>query len=135
VALLLTLWLAPGRDQARPERARPSDQDRKAFAEYRKVIDDTVAMANPGSDAQRLAARHGLHVLNLTWEDTGCFKGSAVGPNISDMTIQVQQLDPAGGQARVSRLSGVSSLPQSCGAITTVTTPRGRAADGGLAPG
>lgn len=39
--------------------------------------------------AQAYAERHGLHLLNLTWEDTGRFKGSAVGPNISDMTIQV----------------------------------------------
>jgi hypothetical protein len=33
-------------------------------------------------------------VLNVTWEDTGRYKGSAVGPNISDMTIQVQHMDP-----------------------------------------
>ncbi|MGB3312503.1 MAG: hypothetical protein WBG32_17860 [Nodosilinea sp.] len=26
---------------------------------------------------------------NVTWEDTGRFYGSAVGPNISDMTIVV----------------------------------------------
>jgi hypothetical protein len=35
------------------------------------------------------ARRHGLDLLNLTWEDTARYKGSAVGPNISDMTIQV----------------------------------------------
>src|SRR5436853_4334257 len=37
------------------------------------------------------ARAHGMQILNVTWEDTGRFKGSAVGPNISDMTIQVQQ--------------------------------------------
>ncbi len=37
-----------------------------------------------------LAARHGLDVVNVAWEDTGRFKDSAVGPNISDVTIQVQ---------------------------------------------
>src|SRR5262249_47040389 len=42
-----------------------------------------------------------LQVLHLTWEDTGRFKDSAVGPNISDMTIQVQQLDPDTEKARV----------------------------------
>jgi hypothetical protein len=33
-----------------------------------------------------------LQILNLTWEDTARFKGSAVGPNISDMTIQVRDM-------------------------------------------
>jgi hypothetical protein len=36
-------------------------------------------------------------VLNVTWEDTGRFYGSSVGPNISDMTIQVQQQNPDSG--------------------------------------
>ena len=36
------------------------------------------------------AARHGLDVVNVAWEDTGRFKDSSVGPNISDVTIQVQ---------------------------------------------
>jgi hypothetical protein len=40
-------------------------------------------------DATALAQRHGLSVLDLTWEDTARYKGSCVGPNISDMTIQV----------------------------------------------
>ncbi len=40
--------------------------------------------------AQQLADEHGLQILNVTWEDTGRYKDSAVGPNISDMTIQVQ---------------------------------------------
>jgi hypothetical protein len=46
------------------------------------------------SRANELAAREGLSVLNVTWEDTGRSKGSAVGPNISDMTIGVR--DPRG---------------------------------------
>jgi hypothetical protein len=37
-----------------------------------------------------IAGRHGLDVVNVTWEDTGRNKGSAVGPNISDMTIGVR---------------------------------------------
>jgi hypothetical protein len=41
--------------------------------------------------------RHKLQVLDVTWEDTGRFKGSAVGPNISDMTIQVEDRDASGG--------------------------------------
>lgn len=37
-----------------------------------------------------LARKHGLNVVNVTWEDTGRWKGSSVGPNISDMTIGVR---------------------------------------------
>ncbi|HMP03296.1 MAG TPA: hypothetical protein PKD86_15285 [Gemmatales bacterium] len=57
--------------------------------EYAEVVRRTAAMVHDPK-VQRLAEQHGLQVLNLTWEDTGRFKGSAVGPNISDMTIQVQ---------------------------------------------
>lgn len=42
----------------------------------------------------QLARKHGLSVVNVTWEDTGRWKGSSVGPNISDMTIGVR--DPSG---------------------------------------
>lgn len=59
-----------------------------AYAEYREAIRRTAAMVYDGN-AQRLANKYGLNVLNLTWEDTGRYKNSAVGPNISDMTIQV----------------------------------------------
>jgi hypothetical protein len=38
---------------------------------------------------QKLVEKHSLQILNLTWEDTGRYKDSSVGPNISDMTIQV----------------------------------------------
>ena len=39
---------------------------------------------------QSIAKRHGLSVVNVTWEDTGRSKGSSMGPNISDMTIGVR---------------------------------------------
>ncbi len=56
---------------------------------YERVIDKTARMVYDGA-AQSMARRFGLHVLNVTWEDTGRYKNSSVGPNISDMTIQVQ---------------------------------------------
>lgn len=59
-------------------------------AEYAKTIQKTAAMVQDPV-AQRLARAKGLQVMNITWEDTGRFKGSSVGPNISDMTIQIQQ--------------------------------------------
>lgn len=42
------------------------------------------------ADAQRLAQRHGLSLVNVSWEDTGRSKNSSSGPNISDMTIGVR---------------------------------------------
>ncbi len=67
----------------------------KAFEynEYRKVVEKTINMISDGS-ALKLAQKYGLNILNVTWEDTGRFKNSSVGPNISDMTIQVQLMDP-----------------------------------------
>ena len=63
------------------------------YEAYRKVVEDSASMVW-NQQAQELAAQHGLQILNVTWEDTGRYKDSSVGPNISDMTIQVQQLDP-----------------------------------------
>ncbi len=63
------------------------------YAAYKKAIEETAAMTSD-EKAQKLAQKHGLQVLNVTWEDTGRYKDSAVGPNISDMTIQVGARDP-----------------------------------------
>lgn len=52
--------------------------------------------------AQQLARQLGLNILDITWEDTGRYKGSAVGLNISDMTIQVQQFNPKSKQYELS---------------------------------
>ncbi|MCB9869516.1 MAG: hypothetical protein H6837_06645 [Planctomycetes bacterium] len=71
------------------------------YRAYRKVVADTAAMVSD-THAQALARRHGLQVLNVTWEDTGRFKNSSVGPNISDMTIQVQQMDPRSERFRLT---------------------------------
>lgn len=59
---------------------------------YAEVVEKTANMVYDDA-AQNLAQKYGLNILNLTWEDTGRYKGSCVGPNISDMTIQVQQMD------------------------------------------
>lgn len=64
---------------------------------YLRAIERTASMVWD-DNAVRLAASYGLDLINLTWEDTGRFYDSAVGPNISDMTIQVQHLDPETGQ-------------------------------------
>ncbi|MBL0214060.1 MAG: hypothetical protein IPQ07_09255 [Myxococcales bacterium] len=57
-------------------------------ASHTEVIARTAQLTH-SSPARSLAHKHDLAILDLTWEDTGRFKGSCVGPNISDMTIQV----------------------------------------------
>lgn len=69
---------------------------RQRFEDYRQVIERTRSMIYDHS-SQTLADRWGLDIVDVTWEDTGRYDNSAVGPNISDMTIQVQQQDPDTG--------------------------------------
>jgi hypothetical protein len=71
-----------------PVSAQGADED----ARYRTAIERTKAMVGDQRVID-LAARQGLDVLDVTWEDTGRFLDSSVGPNISDMTIQVQTCD------------------------------------------
>lgn len=53
--------------------------------------DVVAAVAAMSADAQAAALFRGkgLEIVNVAWEDTGRWKGSSVGPNISDLTIQV----------------------------------------------
>lgn len=60
---------------------------------YIEAIKRTASMVSEDR-ANRYASERGLNILNLTWEDTGRYKGSSVGPNISDMTIQVGAQNP-----------------------------------------
>lgn len=69
--------------------ARALDQ----YRQYRTIIERTQAMLSD-PEAIRLSQQYGLNILNVTWEDTGRYQNSAVGPNISDMTIQMQQFNP-----------------------------------------
>jgi len=75
----------------------PPPPRRPVHDPYHEVIERTTAMVSD-PEIRSLAARCGLSLLNLTWEDTGRYKGSCVGPNISDMTIQIQQKDPDSGR-------------------------------------
>jgi hypothetical protein len=65
----------------------------RSFAE---VIAQVVGMPGDGALQARATARE-LHVVNVMWEDTGRFHGSSVGPNISDLTLQVREPVPGGG--------------------------------------
>ncbi|HTM23102.1 MAG TPA: hypothetical protein VL172_21425, partial [Kofleriaceae bacterium] len=52
------------------------------------IVAAVAAMPRDAAATALFRAR-GLDVLPLTWEDTGRWKESAVGPNISDLTIQL----------------------------------------------
>jgi len=62
---------------------------------YAGIIQRVVAMPGDGSLQQRVGA-HGLNVVNVMWEDTGRHSGSSIGPNISDVTLQVRETTPEG---------------------------------------
>lgn len=55
---------------------------------YWQAIQRTAKMVSD-ANANRLAESFSLNIVNVTWEDTGRYKNSSVGPNISDVTIQV----------------------------------------------
>lgn len=84
-----------------PKTKATTHPDAPGSAAYRSAVQKTAAMVSD-STAQRMARRHGLDILNLTWEDTGRYKGSSVGPNISDMTIQVAARNPQTRQLDVT---------------------------------
>lgn len=57
---------------------------------FHDVISQVLQMPSD-SDLQSRANRYGLNVVNVMWEDTGRYAGSSVGPNISDLTLQVRE--------------------------------------------
>lgn len=77
LTVLLACWLT-----------MPVLAQEKTNPDYEQVVSRVAGMTTDPA-ARELAAKYGLDIINITWEDTGRFEGSAVGPNISDMTIQV----------------------------------------------
>jgi hypothetical protein len=75
--------------------------------EHSQAVDRVAGMVSD-AQAQALASRHGLQLLNVLWEDTGRWQGSAVGPNISDVTIEVAAGE---GDARKLALMPVLRFP------------------------
>ncbi len=59
---------------------------------YDGVVERVSGMVRD-PEVTRICKRYGLNVVNVTWEDTGRYVGSCWGPNISDLTIQVQHGD------------------------------------------
>ncbi|MDG2990493.1 hypothetical protein L3556_06030 [Candidatus Synechococcus calcipolaris G9] len=92
-ALAQDSWGIESRPSQSPSSPSEVALNLEAYTQYRSVIERTRTMVGD-ANAQRLAQQYGLNILNVTWEDTGRYQNSAVGPNISDMTIQVQQFNP-----------------------------------------
>jgi hypothetical protein len=56
---------------------------------YERIVKSVANMVD-NERAYSLAAAYKLNILNVLWEDTGRWEGSSVGPNISDVTIEVE---------------------------------------------
>lgn len=63
-------------------------------AQHALAIQNVEAMVYDRT-AQQMVQSQGLGLMNVTWEDTGRNSGSAVGPNISDLTIGVRDAQGA----------------------------------------
>ena len=68
----------------------PSDSQ-----EFARTIDKVANMVSDSSLNGRVRRRN-LSLVNVTWEDTGRAQGSSLGPNISDLTLQVRRKDERG---------------------------------------
>ncbi len=65
---------------------------------YDRDFNDTIQRVESmvwEGDPQAMVQRQGLSLMNVTWEDTGRYKGSVWGPNISDLTIGVRDASGA----------------------------------------
>ncbi|MCG5055119.1 MAG: hypothetical protein KA712_19320 [Myxococcales bacterium] len=89
---LLALTSAPLPVAAQPARGADPDLD------YRRRVQQVANMTND-PEARALARQHELALLNVLWEDTGRWQGSSLGPNISDVTIEVEMKTPRGRSA------------------------------------
>jgi hypothetical protein len=95
------------------DRAEPSDREEEwgildRDAEYSRVVARVVGMVEDTRISQG-ARRRGLDVVNVTWEDTGRAQGSSLGPNITDLTLQVRYRDR--GEREQSALMPVIRFP------------------------
>lgn len=103
LALLPALALFP-----RPSLAESEPALIAASPSHAEVVHSVAGMVQD-QRAQALARERGLNIVNVLWEDTGRSVGSSVGPNISDVTIEVQVESP--GQPARNELMPVLRYP------------------------
>jgi len=96
---VLPIATAPSTEPQTPEDAEKAR--RKQIARYNAMAQRVAGMPDDHVVVER-AARHQLDVLNVLWEDTGRWEGSSVGPNISDVTIEVELKSPNGKHTRTA---------------------------------
>jgi hypothetical protein len=82
-----------------PPKAAPMTTEERIVADAYGGVVERVASMVYDPEVQDLAERRGLTAVNITWEDTGRAEGSVLGPNISDLTLQVRRRDPSGSFA------------------------------------
>lgn len=79
VSLLAPLALAQDKATKAPDPRRV----------YERMVKKVAGMVD-SERAYSLAQAQRLSLINVLWEDTGRWEGSSVGPNISDVTIEVE---------------------------------------------
>ena len=67
----------------------PAKKQPDPARQYHSMVQRVANMVDSDS-AYSMVHAQGLQLLNVLWEDTGRFEGSSVGPNISDVTIEVE---------------------------------------------
>jgi len=70
-----------------PTFGQPLEQ--KPDRAFERVVQKVANMVD-NERAYTMASTYKLNLLNVLWEDTGRWLGSSVGPNISDVTIEVE---------------------------------------------
>ena len=91
-----TPTIADGSESTIATDREPGDWGIIADERYHHVVDNVANMTGDGS-LRSMVGQRGLDLLNVMWEDTGRDIGSSVGPNITDLTLQVRYRRP--GQA------------------------------------
>lgn len=76
---------------------------------YPSVVHKVVGMVSD-SEIRAGVQRRGLDLINVMWEDTGRAEGSSLGPNISDVTLQVRYRESRDAQ-ETSALMPVIRFP------------------------
>src|SRR5436190_3458718 len=72
-----------------PFAAADSKKPPDPAAQYHAMVKRVANMVDSDT-AYKMTSAYGLQLLNVLWEDTGRYEGSSVGPNISDVTIEVE---------------------------------------------
>ena len=65
-------------------------EERVVIMDFVNTIDRVSNMVSD-YELQSRATERGLNIVNVAWEDTGRAVGSALGPNITDLTLQVRR--------------------------------------------